>query len=133
MQKVRNKILFKLDPTSNMEYLYSDVLSKGGETAESAWNRGYYLSTSIEGAQYNFNAFKKNPLQHIEANSPQANQLGNGSDPTGRPRNINSYVNYELPAQDAKHEDLERDSAWRQSQHLMETKNGKANFGNHGR
>ena len=101
-----------------------------GQTAENAWDRGYYLSTSIEGSQYNFNAFKNQPSQATETAEPRQSPAEFGSNPSDRPRDINAYVNYEVPRQHskAKDENLERDPTWI-PQNTQDYRNGKANFG----
>ena len=53
--------------------------------------------------------------------------IGQDSNSPGQPRNINSYVNYELPTENPDH--LDRDSQWRQSHQLEEINKGRANFG----
>lgn len=105
-----------------MEYLNTDVRAAGGETADSAWNRGYYLSTSIEGSKYKVSR-RNQPTQ-----SPvplRQNDLDLSPEEAGRPRDINSYVNYDLP-KEGSGPDHHKNIAGQ----VFSPKNGKANFGN---
>ena len=81
------------------EYLNTDVRAVGGNSASNAWNRGYYLSTSIEGSMYNYNAFSKSALNQNNQvlDSPNVNTMEIPTTPDGQTRDINSYVNYDIP------------------------------------
>jgi hypothetical protein len=76
--------------------LNSDVRGTGGETPSETWRRGYYLSTSIEGA-HSRNRNAKAPLEkHMTAdnvlnvNSPKSIIPNNELKPK-------DYIDYEIP------------------------------------
>jgi hypothetical protein len=106
----------------DLEYLNTDVRAAGGETADSAWNRGYYLSTSIQGSKYKVSK-RNQPTQSPVPLSQQDLELA--PEAAGRARDINSYVNYELPKEENKPDHIQHIV-----EHAFNPKNGKANFGN---
>ena len=77
-------------------YLFISIdIRGGGDSSTDAWNKGFFLSTSIEGALYDHN--NRNSSGNQGRSTPKSNAASYGRSTIQKNKNIENHANYDYP------------------------------------